>query len=81
VITFRDKLRELVLAADVDPIQAEALHETATAYLEQFNDWPLTTQVPLSRVVEVVSALLLEPNVNVRRVRATDSLPLRDYLG
>jgi hypothetical protein len=80
-LTFRDKLRELVLAADLDTSQALALEETASAYLEQFNDWPITTQVPLSRVVEVVAALMLEPNVNVRRIRATDGVQMRDYAG
>jgi len=80
-VNFRDKLRELVLMAEADEAFAGNLDTMAEGYLEQFKDWPCSTQVPLSRVAHVVAAMLLEPNINIRRIRATDGIQLKDFAG
>lgn len=80
-VSFITKLRELVTAADADSGIASSVDEQAESLLEQFRDWPVNTQVPLSYVATIVAAMILEPNTNIRRIKATDTLQLRSELG
>jgi len=77
--SLADKVRELIAMDDALP--DGAIDAEATAFLEQAGDWPLETQVPLSRVAYVIAAMLLEPNINIRRIVATDAMDLRSSLG
>ena len=80
-VSFLTKMRELVEAADADASLRNDIDEQAESLLEQFRDWPVNTQVPLSYVATIVAAMILEPNTNIRRVKATDTLQLRSELG
>lgn len=80
-VSFLTKLQELVSAADADDAIASSVDEQAETLLEQFRDWPVNTQVPLSYVATIVAAMILEPNTNIRRIKATDTLQLRSELG
>lgn len=80
-VSFLTKLQELVTAADADDAIASSVDEQAESLLEQFRDWPVNTQVPLSYVATIVAAMILEPNTKIRRVKATDTLQLRSELG
>ena len=80
-VSFLTKLRESVAAADADPGFRNDIDEQAESLLEQFRDWPVNTQVPLAYVATIVAAMILEPNTNIRRVKATDALQLRSELG
>lgn len=78
-MTFAEKIRELV--ANRSALPDGAVEAEAQAFLELAQDWPLDTQVSLSRVAYLVSAMLLEPNLNVRRMRVSDALQVRSQLG
>jgi len=81
-VSFLTKLQELVSAADAPGSSLRAdIDEQAESLLEQFRDWPVNTQIPLSYVATIVAAMILEPNTNIRRVKATDTLQLRSELG
>lgn len=80
-VSFLTKLQELVTAADADDAIASSVDEQAESLLEQFRDWPVNTQVPLAYVATIVAAMILEPNTNIRRIKATDTLQLRSELG
>lgn len=80
-VSFITKLQELVTAADADSCIASSVDEQAETLLEQFRDWPVNTQVPLAYVATIVAAMILEPNTNIRRIKATDTLQLRSELG
>lgn len=80
-VSFLTKLQELVTAADADDAIASSVDAQAESLLEQFRDWPVNTQVPLAYVATIVAAMILEPNTNVRRIRATDALTMRDQAG
>lgn len=80
-VSFLTKLQELVTAADADDAIASSVDEQAESLLEQFRDWPVNTQIPLAYVATIVAAMILEPNTNIRRVKATDALQLRSELG
>jgi hypothetical protein len=74
VTSFRDKLDEL-RAMPPDLVEVEA-----ASFMEQVAEWPVNTQIPLLHLAFVVVALSNEPDVNVRRVRITESLSLKDGL-
>ena len=80
-IAFLPKLRELMAAADADTGLADSIDSQAESLLEQFRDWPVTTKVPLDYVATIVAAMILEPNPNIRRIKATDGVQLRDSIG
>jgi hypothetical protein len=74
-MTFAEKLQEQVSIAMTDPVHAVG---EARALIEQMANWPLSTQVPLSRVAQMIGGLMAEKPANVRRVIATDSVRLMD---
>lgn len=81
-VSFLTKLQELVSAADMPGSSLRAdIDEQAESLLEQFRDWPVNTQVPLAYVATIVAAMILAPNTNVRRIRATDALTMKDQAG
>lgn len=80
-MNFRDKIVELVASAEEDPQLRSHVEAEAESYLEQFRGWPCATQVPLARVAYIVAGLLLEPDANVRRLRATDGVKIGDGIG
>jgi hypothetical protein len=80
-VSFITKLQELVGAADADAALRNDIDEQAESLLEQFREWPVNTQIPLAYVATIVAAMIIEPNTNIRRVKATDALQLRSELG
>ncbi len=80
-VSFLTKMRELVDAADADASLRNDIDAQAESLLEQFRDWPVNTQVPLAYVATIVAAMILAPNTNVRRIRATDALTMKDQAG
>lgn len=80
-MNLRDKVGELIAAAESNAAFAATLDDQASAYLDQFGGWPVSTQVPLVRVATILASLALEPTPSVRRVRVTDGMELRSQLG
>lgn len=74
-MTFGQKLQEQVSIAVADPVHATA---TARALVEQMASWPVTTQVPLTRVAQMIGGLSCEMPANVRSLVATDTVRLVD---
>ena len=73
--SLREKIVEL---AQLPP---DVVRASAEGFIAQAADWPVTTQIPLVRLAEVVAAMMLEADPHVRRLRVSDAVKLRDGLG
>jgi hypothetical protein len=77
--SFADKVRELM--ANAEALPEDTIQQEAQSFLGLARDWPVETQVPLSRVAFVIAAMLMESNIHERRVMLTDSIRMRDFVG
>lgn len=79
--TFHDKLVELIAIADADQAIGDSIRQKAEAFLDQSAGWPITTQVPLLRVAELLAGFTVKQAPNVRHIVASDALRVGDRIG